>query len=137
MKVYQLVAMGEFSHVVSRSVFRTADEANGYCNPFSFDITSVVKPGAKNTLAILCTRTFFNELGTGGLLSPVALYTEKPSSASASRSAPGTCRRRRRQHVRRASRYGGSLLARANHRTTSDGRRQVSADDLISRMPGT
>jgi hypothetical protein len=34
MKVYQLVAMGEFSHVVSRSVFRTADEANGYLSNF-------------------------------------------------------------------------------------------------------
>src|SRR5437870_1852696 len=38
---------------------KTADEANGYCQPFSFDVTNALKPSAKNTIAILCTRTFF------------------------------------------------------------------------------
>jgi hypothetical protein len=56
---------------------KKSDEANGYCQPFSFDVTSAIKPGAKNSVAILCTRTFFNELGTGGLLAPVVLYREK------------------------------------------------------------
>jgi hypothetical protein len=56
---------------------KTSDEANGYCQPFSFDITAAVKPESANTLAILCTRTFFNELGTGGLLGPVVVYVEK------------------------------------------------------------
>jgi hypothetical protein len=56
---------------------KKSDEANGYCQPFSFDVTSALKPGAKNSVAILCTRTFFNELGTGGLLAPVVLYREK------------------------------------------------------------
>ncbi|MBM4037499.1 MAG: DUF4838 domain-containing protein [Planctomycetes bacterium] len=51
--------------------------AEGYCQPFSFDITAALRPGAKNTLALFCTRTFFNELGTGGLLAPVVLYREK------------------------------------------------------------
>jgi hypothetical protein len=46
-------------------------EANGYCTPFSFDITDAVKPGGENHIAILCTRTAINELGTGGLLGPV------------------------------------------------------------------
>jgi hypothetical protein len=57
---------------------KAAEEASGYCQPFSFDITAAVRPGEKNTLAILCTRTDFNELGTGGLLAPVALYAERP-----------------------------------------------------------
>ena len=43
MKVYQLVAMAEFSHVVSRSVFRTADEANGYLSNFRKLVTEVGK----------------------------------------------------------------------------------------------
>lgn len=55
----------------------TLPEADGYCQPFSFDITAAVNPGATNQIAILCTRTFFNELGTGGLLGPVALYRER------------------------------------------------------------
>jgi len=43
MKVYQLVAMAEFSHVVSGSVFRTADEANGYLSNFRKLVTEVGK----------------------------------------------------------------------------------------------
>ena len=46
MKVYQLVAMAEFSHVVSRSVFRTADEANGYLSNFRKLVTEVGKDPA-------------------------------------------------------------------------------------------
>jgi hypothetical protein len=53
------------------------DEFNGYCQPASFDVTAVVKPGAANQISILTTRTFFNELGTGGLLGPAAFYREK------------------------------------------------------------
>jgi len=54
-----------------------ADEADGYCAPFSFDITGAVKPGAENTIAIIGTRTFINELGTGGLIGPALIYREK------------------------------------------------------------
>ena len=54
-----------------------AEEAKGYCKPFSFDITSAAKAGAKNTVAILSTRVGFNELGTGGLLAPVVVYAER------------------------------------------------------------
>jgi hypothetical protein len=53
------------------------DTAEGYCQPFNFDITPAVKPGATNQVALLCARTFFNELGTGGLLAPVVIYREK------------------------------------------------------------
>lgn len=56
---------------------KAADEANGYCQPFSWDISEAVRPGERNTLAILCTRTGFNELGTGGLLTPAVIYAEK------------------------------------------------------------
>ena len=52
-------------------------EFDGYCQPASFDITTAIKPGAENQISILCTRTFFNELGTGGLLGPVVVYREK------------------------------------------------------------
>ncbi len=49
----------------------------GYCEPVSFDITEAVKPGGANSVAVLATRTFFNELGTGGLLAPLVVYREK------------------------------------------------------------
>lgn len=55
---------------------KSSEEFNGYCQPASFDITAVIRPGT-NRIAILCTRTVFNELGTGGLLAPVVLYREK------------------------------------------------------------
>ena len=34
-------------------------------------------PYGANGVAILCTRTFLNELGTGGLLAPVVVYRDK------------------------------------------------------------
>jgi hypothetical protein len=55
----------------------TIDEFEGYCQPASFDITAAIKPNASTQISILCTRTFFNELGTGGLLGPVVVYREK------------------------------------------------------------
>jgi sugar lactone lactonase YvrE len=55
---------------------KPANEVTGYCQPFSFDITGVAKPGA-NTVALLCNRTEFNELGTGGLIGPALVYAEK------------------------------------------------------------
>jgi hypothetical protein len=55
---------------------KPVDDVTGYCQSFSFDITGIVKPGV-NTLALLCTRKEFNELGTGGLLAPVLIYAEK------------------------------------------------------------
>lgn len=53
------------------------DEANGFCEPFSFDITGTVQANAENQVAIMATRNFLNELGTGGLLGPVTLYCEE------------------------------------------------------------
>ena len=52
-------------------------EANGYCDPFSFDITAAVKGNAENQVTIIGTRNFLNELGTGGLMGPVLIYHEK------------------------------------------------------------
>ncbi len=51
-------------------------EFTGHCQPTSFDVTAALKAG-DNELAVLGTRTFLNELGTGGLLAPVVLYREK------------------------------------------------------------
>ncbi|MCE9566790.1 MAG: DUF4838 domain-containing protein [Planctomycetes bacterium] len=55
---------------------KLVDEVTGYCQPFSFDITSIAKTGV-NSIALFCTRKDFNELGTGGLLGPVAVYAER------------------------------------------------------------
>jgi len=52
-------------------------KAEGYCQPFSFDVTGLLKPDADNQLTLVGTRTGLNELGTGGLLGPVLLYREK------------------------------------------------------------
>jgi hypothetical protein len=53
-------------------------EHGGYCDPVSFDITKVVKPGAENHFALFCTRwaSYINELGTGGLMGPLVVYHE-------------------------------------------------------------
>ncbi|MBY0231530.1 MAG: DUF4838 domain-containing protein [Gemmataceae bacterium] len=51
-------------------------EFSGYCQPASFDITAHLKEG-DNEVAVLCTRTFLNELGTGGLLAAPVVYREK------------------------------------------------------------
>lgn len=56
---------------------KSSDSFSGYCQPVSFDITATVKRGGKNSVALWCTREFMNELGTGGLLAPLAIYTEK------------------------------------------------------------
>ena len=56
---------------------KAADDASGYCKPFSFDVTDAVTASADNQITIKATRTFINELGTGGLLAPVTLYAEK------------------------------------------------------------
>ena len=56
-------------------------EFNGYCQAASFDVTAAFKVDGPNQLTILGTRTFFNELGTGGLLAPVVLYTPKAPPA--------------------------------------------------------
>ena len=54
------------------------DQFSGYASPASFDITDAVRPDGQNQISILCVRTGFNEIGTGGLLStPVAIYRER------------------------------------------------------------
>jgi hypothetical protein len=50
------------------------DGFTGFCQPVSFDVTAAVVPGAENQVSLLCTRVFLNELGSGGLLSPVLIY---------------------------------------------------------------
>ncbi|MFO0880598.1 MAG: DUF4838 domain-containing protein [Gemmataceae bacterium] len=49
----------------------------GHCQPTSFDITAAIKPGASNQISVFATRTFLNELGTGGLLVAPVIYREK------------------------------------------------------------
>jgi len=53
------------------------DVADGYTEPFSFDVTEAVKSGESNQITIAGTRLFINELGCGGLLSPVYFYVEE------------------------------------------------------------
>ncbi len=50
---------------------------SGFCQPVSFDITAAIESLGENQISLLCTREFLNELGTGGLLGPVAIYQEK------------------------------------------------------------
>lgn len=54
----------------------TVEQFTGFCKPASFDITAAVNPGKANVITIKATREFINELGTGGLLAPVALYRD-------------------------------------------------------------
>jgi hypothetical protein len=57
---------------------KKADDFTGYCQPASFDITSALDGTRKEQqLSLFCTREFLNELGTGGLLSPVVIYRDK------------------------------------------------------------
>jgi hypothetical protein len=56
---------------------QTRDFSQGYGAPYSFDVSAALKPNADNQIVIEGTRTFINELGTGGLLGPVYLYQEK------------------------------------------------------------
>ncbi len=53
---------------------KTAFES--YCEPASFDVTGLLVAG-ENQITIKSTRTTLNELGTGGLLSPVTFYVPK------------------------------------------------------------
>lgn len=54
-----------------------ADSFSGFCQPASFDITAAVIPGAENQVSLHCTREALNEVGTGGLLSPVLIYRDR------------------------------------------------------------
>jgi len=55
-----------------------SDESPAVYGPsLSFDITAALKPDADNQITIRGTRTFINELGTGGLLGPVYLYRDR------------------------------------------------------------
>ena len=57
--------------------FKLVDEPASYGAPLRFDVTSAIRPGA-NAIALFATRGAGpNEIGTGGLLSPVVVYAEK------------------------------------------------------------
>ncbi len=56
------------------------DEFVGYAQPAAFDVTDAVAGGGLITLAVLCTRSTFSELGTGGLLGPLVFYRTPPRS---------------------------------------------------------
>ena len=49
----------------------------GFGTPVSFEITSAIKPNESNQITIIGTRTFLNELGTGGLMAPPYIYSAK------------------------------------------------------------
>jgi len=56
---------------------KKADSFSGYCQPASFDVTSALTGFSDVQVSLFCTRETLNELGTGGLLSPVVFYREK------------------------------------------------------------
>ena len=70
----KLFVNGEHVSFVNKKGDIVPEMGAGYPKPGSFDITSVVKPGKENQIAIVGTRGFLNELGTGGLLGPVYVY---------------------------------------------------------------
>lgn len=57
----------------------TVDAFAGYCKAASWDITDVATKGS-NQVTIHAERTFINELGTGGMLAPVVVYTMSPEA---------------------------------------------------------
>ena len=63
------------SHVAQDG--KKSESFSGHCQPVSFDVTESLAGGRELQLSLFCTREFLNELGTGGLLSPVAIYREK------------------------------------------------------------
>ncbi len=50
---------------------------DGFCRPASFNITGLFLPDKENTITLRCDRTALNEIGTGGLLNPAALYRDR------------------------------------------------------------
>ncbi len=56
---------------------KAGEAPTGFSAPLSFDITSALKPNAENLIVVVGKRTFLNELGTGGLLGPAAIYRER------------------------------------------------------------
>jgi hypothetical protein len=65
----------QMPHINEKS--EKVDSVSGYCQPFTFDITTAVKSDANNSIALFCTREIVNELGTGGLLAPAAVCVER------------------------------------------------------------
>src|SRR5690606_32775834 len=68
-------------YVVPESTRRHAkgqvlDAFAGFCEPARFDVTDAVQPGL-NRIAIVCERTWLNEVGTGGLMGPVVVFRER------------------------------------------------------------
>ena len=56
---------------------KRADEAGGFIQPASFDVTGMIRAGDVNQLTVFCERRDLNELGTGGLMGPVVVYCER------------------------------------------------------------
>jgi beta-galactosidase/beta-glucuronidase len=50
---------------------------DGFCRPASFNITGLFLPDRENTITLRCDRTALNEIGTGGLLNPAAIYRDR------------------------------------------------------------
>jgi hypothetical protein len=55
---------------------KSAEEFSGYLQPASWNVSSALREGA-NQITILTERRDLNEVGTGGLMGPVAIYRER------------------------------------------------------------
>jgi hypothetical protein len=55
---------------------KTAEEFNGYMVPASWNVTDALKDGA-NQITVLTERKEMMEVGTGGIMGPVAIYRER------------------------------------------------------------
>ncbi|MCM8758863.1 MAG: DUF4838 domain-containing protein, partial [Candidatus Omnitrophica bacterium] len=85
-KIYLWIGLGDDTFKVyvngQHISYRTHDgkqleNFSGYCKPVSFDITEAVEKGKENQITIIGIRSTINELGTGGIMSPVLIYRDK------------------------------------------------------------
>jgi Domain of unknown function (DUF4838)/Glycosyl hydrolases family 2, sugar binding domain len=62
--------------VKNRDVIPGASPGRSFV-PFEYDVTGLIRPGEKNTIAVKITNKQLNELGTGGITAPVMIWSPK------------------------------------------------------------
>jgi len=56
---------------------QTSDDFRGYATPASFDASEALRSDGSNQITIRTERLFLNELGTGGIMSPLRFYIKQ------------------------------------------------------------
>ena len=68
---------GEAAYYTDRKGERKAEYVS-FCRPVSFDITHCLPATEEDQMTIICERSTRKDIGTGGLMSPVVAYRERP-----------------------------------------------------------